>query len=325
MHHLLALQGQDYPGALWAVALRSGPRDRAAIERELEDGDLVRSWPMRGTLHVLRADDLGWLLELTRDRVVASHAARHRALELEPADLARAAAIADERLAGTRLERRALLAAFEEEGLSTAGQRGAHLLMWLAQHARIVLCSGTRYARFADRIPDPRTLTRPEALAELAERYVRGHGPATDRDLAWWAGITLTDARAGLAAVRDRFEAIEVDGTTHLHEPGLVPARPAAHVLPGFDEYVLGYTDRHVPLGDSPLERVVPGGNGMFLATVVLDGAIVATWRRGRRAGGTTAIDLERWRSIPASRAGAVRAAFRRWGEHVGETVLVEP
>ncbi|TPW65560.1 DNA glycosylase AlkZ-like family protein, partial [Schumannella sp. 10F1B-5-1] len=82
------------------------------------------------------------------------------------------------------------------------------------------------------------------ALGELALRYFTGHGPASVPDLAWWSGLPLTPVRAAVARVRDRLDALEVDGVEYLMRPGLEPLADRVHALPGFDEYLLGYADR---------------------------------------------------------------------------------
>jgi hypothetical protein len=307
---LLALQAQDLRGALWSVGLRSGAT-QAEVTAAHESAAFVRSWPLRGTLHLVAAEDLPWLLELATGRVIASLAGRHRQLELDAADFARAERTALRLLDGATVTRAELLAAIEADGLSTAGQRGAHLLVRLAQTGVVVLTAKDRWARLDAVVTAPRRLDRGAALRELALRYLTAHGPATDRDLAWWAGLTLADARAGIATARDELEELVLDGTTYLHAPGLEPARPAVHLLPGFDEYLLGYADRSATLAGAPLETVVPGSNGMFLSTIVVNGEIVGTWRREATAKGVT-ISPAPFRELSAAQeAGVARAAMR--------------
>jgi hypothetical protein len=132
--------------------------------------------------------------------------------------------------------------------------------------------------------PNARRLDRDEALAELALRYFTSHGPATVQDFAWWSGLRAADARAGLEAVASRLARETVDGTTFWMAPGLAaePA-PAAHLLPGFDEYLLGYTDRSAVLDARHAPKIIPGNNGVFMPTVVLDGQVVGTWKRTPR------------------------------------------
>lgn len=139
----------------------------------------------------------------------------------------------------------------------------------------------------AEWIRAQRELDGEQALAELARRFFLGHGPATIADLARWSGLTLSMARAGLAAVQDRLAVVTLDGVDHLLDPAvpdlLAQARAQARgvfLLPGFDEFVLGYADRSAVLAPAVADRVAPGGNGVFRPSVVRDGRIVGTWRR---------------------------------------------
>jgi hypothetical protein len=298
---LTAVQAQDFPGALTSVALRTPSRLRKDVEAALDAGEIVRSWPMRGTLHLVAAEDLPWLLDLLGPRMLAGAAGRRAQLGLDEATYARARDLTEAALSGGRaLRRRALLDVWATAGVSIEGQRGAHLLGHLAQTG--VICLGPldgaeqTYVLLGEWIPRPRRLPRDEALAELALRYFTGHGPATVQDLARWAGLPLRDARAGLAAVRDRLAPLDVDGVEHLMDPA-TPDRLAAcrtesgavFLLPGFDEFVLGYGDRRAVLDPEFFERIVPGGNGMFRPTVVHRGRIVGTWGWSGSGGKRTA------------------------------------
>ncbi|MCZ2857706.1 winged helix DNA-binding domain-containing protein [Blastococcus sp. VKM Ac-2987] len=299
VHRLGALQGQDFPGAVAAVALRTAGRDRAAVLRALDDGTVVRSWPMRGTLHLLLAEDLPWLLDLLGPRALTGLAGRRAALGLTDADAERARELAVAALTGGgRLSRRALLSAIDAGGVATTGQRGYHLLWFLAQTG--TLCLGPTqdgeqlFVLLDEWVPRPRRPAREEALAELVLRYFRGHGPATVHDLARWAGTTVRDVRTGLAVARDQLERVEVGGSEYFLDPGTAD-RYAEHreqareplLLPGFDEFVLGYADRGAVLDPAFAERIVPGRNGVFRPTVVVDGRITGTWRPAGRARGS--------------------------------------
>lgn len=318
VRHLLALQAQDYAGALLSIGLRTAGATAASVEAAHLAGDIVRSWPFRSTLHFVAAEDLGWMLGLTADREHAKAAGRHRRLQLEPADFERAERIARERLHGGRgLERGELLAAFAEEGLGVEGQRGAHLLVRLAQSGVAVLRGQNTWALLDDHVRQPRRLGQEEALAELARRYLTARGPATDRDLAWWAGLTLADARAAIGSVDDEFERLELDGVVHRLRPGLQEAAAGVHLLPGFDEYLLGYTDRSAPLAGRPLTDVVPGGNGMFLPTIVVNGQVVGTWRRTLKSTGVEVVG-QPWVELSASARRGFERAAARYAEHLG-------
>ncbi|WP_347059764.1 winged helix DNA-binding domain-containing protein [Blastococcus sp. HT6-30] len=321
---LTALQGQDLPGAIAAVALRTAARDRGAVLRALDEGTIVRSWPMRGTLHLLPAEDLPWMLDLLGPRAVAGLAGRRTALGLTGADAERARELTAAALSGGgRLSRGALLAAIESGGVATTGQRGYLLLWFLAQTG--TLCLGPTqdgeqlFVLLDEWVHRPRRLARDEALAELALRYFCGHGPATVHDLVRWAGTTVRDVRTGLAAVRDRLDSVEVDGAEYLLDPA-TPDRYAAHreqvreplLLPGFDEYVLGYADRGAILDPVFAERIVPGRNGVFRPTVVVDGRIAGTWRLPRR-GSARAPDAEPFTTWGAEVQAAVARLAAAW------------
>src|SRR5690606_27389614 len=140
------------------------------------------------------------------------------------------AAIARERLAGHgRADRAELLEAFRDGGVAPDGQRGGHLLGHLAFTGLIVLCGRTEYALLEEHVREPRRLEPDAAAEELALRYFMGHGPATVRDLAWWSGLPLTFVREATARVRDRLDAIEVDGVEYLMRTGLEPDGDGVH------------------------------------------------------------------------------------------------
>ena len=320
---MLALQAQDYPGALWTVGLRTASATRRSIEAVHETGAFVRSWPMRGTLHFVAADDLPWMLSLTGERMVRSAEGRRRQLELDHAQFDRAERIARERMAdGATISRSELFAAWEQEGLPTTGQRGVHLLGQLAQTAVIVLVGQHEWALLEHRVPQPRLPERADALREFALRYFVSHGPATERDFAWWSSLTLTDARAGIAAAREQLDELEVDGTRYYLRPGLEPASRAVRLLPGFDEYLLGYSDRSAPLSGADSATIAPGGNGMFLSTIVLNGEVIGSWRRTQRAR-RVEVELVPRRELSATAARGVASVAKRYGAFLEQPVEV--
>lgn len=292
---LAALQAQDHNGVLTSIALRTAGGSRQAVEDAFNAGEIVKSWPMRGTLHVVPAEDLPWLLELLTPRVVAGAAARRKQLGLDDVVFERARDLAVKALAGARrLRRDELLAVWTEGGLDITGQRGYHMLWHLAQTGTLCLGpvrDGEQLFVLVDEwIAHPRRPPRNEALGELALRYFRSHGPATVKDLIRWAKLTAADARTGLALARPALATVDVDGTEYLMDPRtpelLAACRDAARgvfLLPGFDEFILGYADRGAVLPAEFADRIVPGGNGVFQPTVVHDGHVVGTWKRAGR------------------------------------------
>ncbi|HET6654428.1 MAG TPA: winged helix DNA-binding domain-containing protein [Nocardioides sp.] len=289
---LLAVQAENPSQAAWAVASRTRDREAADLEALLDEGSVVRTHVLRPTWHFVAAEDIGWLLELTAPRVRPAIA---RALEegygLAGATLDHASSAVLQALSEQPDQTREQLGdRLRERGVEPRGQ----LLMFLLALMELdrLICSGRRldgvhtYAGFADRVPSSRRLDRDEALAELALRYFTGHGPATERDLAYWATLTLGDVRRGLAEVRDRLASFEHDGRTFWHAPGSPPSArpgdPAGHLLQILDEVYRGYQDSRMVL-DS--EGIVPGGRETAIGMALVDAQMVARMKRtiGRR------------------------------------------
>ncbi|HET8643550.1 MAG TPA: winged helix DNA-binding domain-containing protein [Pseudonocardiaceae bacterium] len=289
---LLAVQAENAGQAAWAVASRTQRPDQAELAGLLDKGAVVRTHVLRPTWHFVLAEDICWLLELTRPRVRRTIDQQLRSVHgLDDGaidQLVTAIAQALERRG--HLTRTRLAHALRELGVEVSGQQ----LMLLLAHAELdgLICSGTvlrsgaldagehTYALMSERVPRPRRLERPEALAELALRYFTGHGPATERDLAYWATLTLTDVRAGLHQVRDRLESFQHDGRTFWHAPGdapTAPQRPAGHLLQILDETYRGYQDSRWVLdaaGNVPRQR--EASIGMAL----VDAQLLAAMRR---------------------------------------------
>ncbi len=322
---MLAMQAQDYPGVKWSVALRTAGATEADVEAACDAGEIVRSWPMRGTLHLVAAEDLPWMLELTSSRALASVAQRRAVLGITEADTHRAREFAVAALPGrTALGRRALLRAIEDGGVSTSGQRGYHLLWFLAQTGTLVLgpTSGREqtFARLDAWIARPRQLERDEALGELARRYFTSHGPATVEDLARWSGITVRDVRRGVEVAGREVEPLELGGRAYLvgaSAPDETDGDRSVLLLPGFDEYILGYGDRSAVLAPEHSDAIVPGGNGMFKATVVVGGEVVGTWRK-RPGAREVGVELAAFDGAPTPADAALAAEADRFGRYLG-------
>ncbi|MCU1446628.1 winged helix DNA-binding domain-containing protein [Cryobacterium sp.] len=271
---LLALQAQDLRWAKWAVAIRAPGTTSADVDALLDSGRIVRSWPMRGTLHLVAAEELGWMLALTIPRLWAGSTTRRRDLGLDEDTIERARDVALGALSGGReLSRAAFLEVLNSSGIDAAGQRGYHLIWHLAQSG--TLCWGRQLdaqqmlVLLDEWVPRPRRLERDEALGEFLLRYLVGHGPAPLTDFAWWSQLTMADAKTALAVAGPHLTGLDVDGVQHLLPTAsdVGPLRSAAPgrgrdavlALPGFDEHLLGYRDRSFAVEPENLTRVVPG------------------------------------------------------------------
>jgi hypothetical protein len=319
---LLAVQAENPSQAAWAVASRTQYPDQADLAGLLDDGVVLRTHVLRPTWHYVRAEDIGWLLDLTGPRIRRVTGQQLRiAHGLDERSIDQALTALTEALATTRqLTRAQLPAELGERGIQASGQ----LLMILLAHAELygLICSGRTvdsehsYALLRERVPAPRRLDRAEALAELALRYFTGHGPATERDLAYWASLTLTDVRAGLAQVGDQLDSFQHDGRTFWHAPGDPPGgppQPAGHLLQILDETYRGYQDSRWVLDASGL---VPRTREASIGMALVDAQIVAAMRR-TIAPDHVRFDLRPYRPLTPAQIDAVEQAATRYGKYL--------
>jgi hypothetical protein len=283
-----AIQAQDYPGALWAVGQRSEHPVDNAVESALTERAIIRTWPMRGTLHFVAAEDARWITELCAPRVMAGAANRLlRDFDLDETEFGRSREVLAGALqGGHQLARDGMFKALNAAGINTSGQRGYHILWQLALEG--LLCFGPRQGKpqtfvlLDEWIPGAKRMPREEALAELTRRYFTSHGPATPADFAWWAGLTLKDTLAGLNANRQHLERVEMSGQTYWFPPALREPEvdaPHALLLPAYDEYTVAYKDRAAILSPAA-ERREDASSEILKAVMVIDGLVRGTWKR---------------------------------------------
>lgn len=319
-----AVQAQDYLGALWALGLRTRGATEASIEAAETRRALVRTWPLRGTLHFVAAADARWITRLAAPRILARNLARwERDFGVTPKLLARADVILTRALeGGRRLSRERLYEALEAKQIRTGASRGLHLLMVLALRGRLCLAGRDgkqqTFALLDEWIPatGSRQLEGDEALAELARRYFSSHGPATLRDFMWWSGATAKQAAAALANVASDLICADVDGVRHWwREPDGSARGNSARVqlLPAFDEYTVAYHDRS--LLTDPAERV--SKMGLLKPAVLIDGRVAGTWKRTLR-GAAVSIAAQLHRRATREHHVALRAAAEGYAAFLG-------
>jgi hypothetical protein len=321
------VQAQDYLGALWAVGLRLTGACEQDIERAIADRKIVRTWPMRGTLHFVAAEDARWMVDLLGPKVIASAASRFRALGVDDAAIARARrAVVKHLEGGRRLTRARVYEAIERAKISTAGLRGIHIL-WRLAHESLV-CFGPRegkqhtFVLFDEWLPRTKRLPRDEALGELACRYFAGHGPATVIDFAWWSGLNRADARHAIHLAGRRLEQETIGGQSHWFAKPLPPSpapRSRAHLLPAFDEFLVAYADRSAAIAPPQMIRVNAGG-GILNPTIVVDGRVVGTWKR-RFVRGRVEFSPTTFMRFSKPKARAVALELERYAKFLGKAL----
>jgi hypothetical protein len=329
VYNHLAMQAQDLSSGMWSVGVRTGAT-RADVEAAIEARLITRSWPMRGTLHLMATSDVRWMCRLLNERMVAVQRKVFEASGLTEDVVDRARKVLVEALTGGAvLSRPDVVKLLTANGVDPSGQRAYHLVGRFCQEG--LLCQGPADGRqptfvlLDEWVPWSWEPDREEAMAALATRYVASHGPVTERDLAGWCNQNLTFAREAIALAGDAVTTETIGGQAYLVAADRPePARGTpVRLLPGFDEYVLGYKDRSAPMTADEELRVVPGKNGMFLGTVVVGGLVVGTWNR-KTAGKRTVVTVAPFGTPSASRRREVERAATRYGRFLDtETTVI--
>jgi hypothetical protein len=285
--HFGAMQAQEYLCALWAVGMRVPGSTEADIRQAVERREIVRGWPMRGTIHFTAAEDTRWILELTAPRQLAIYGRRLKELGLDEATLTQACDTMAHALdMDGRLSRPQLFKALEAAGVSTAGQRGAYML-YRAVLDRVICQVGVERAKanymlFDAALPMAESKPRDEALAELARRYFQSHGPATVHDFAWWAGLTVADAKDGIGGAGKALTRETIDGGEYWSGTESADAavdEPLARLLPMYDEFLVAYRDRSASVSPEQTDAY-QSGNPVFSWVIVLNGQARGIWKR---------------------------------------------
>jgi hypothetical protein len=336
VRHLVGVQAQDYPAAKWAVAQRVSGATDAGLDALFDAGAFLRLHVMRPTWHFVAPEDLRWLLALTGPRVQQASAYQYRQLGIDRPLARRAADVYERVLAGgLAMTKEELGRHLTEAGIAASGLR----LTYLVGHAEAeaILCSGPRrngkhtHALVEERAAPAPSRSRDEAIAELARRYVTSHGPAQDIDLAWWSGLTLADARRGLATASPALDHETIDGRTFWFagdaggglEPasGAARAAPTVHLLPNYDELLVAFRDRSDAL-DPGLPAPARVADEILSHAIVRDGRVVGRWRR--TVGDVAAtVGLDRRVQLTDEEERSLEAAVDRYAAFLGRPVSV--
>ncbi len=323
-----AIQAQDYTGALWAIGLRMREATERAIEQAVAEKTLVRTWPMRGTLHFVAAADCRWMLELLMPRVAANQLRRlERDFGIDGKTFARSKALIIGALeGGKQLRREAIYQLLEAARIPTKGGRGLHIL-WRLAHDYTV-CFGARdgkhptFTLLDEWAPQAKGRERDEALAELARRYFTSHGPATLQDFIWWSGLLTSDARAAIELAKSHLIKETLDKQTYWLAPPAELVKdpsPTAYLLPSYDEYTVAYKDRSAVLAPDYAKLAI-GRNGIFSPIIVIDGQVVGTWKRAVKKA-EVVLTPTPFAKLSKPQIRALQPALNRYGEFLGAPV----
>lgn len=339
VRHLLGVQAENASQSAWAVATRTPTPDAGDLADALASGRVLRTHVLRSTWHYVHRDDADWLVGLTGPRVLPLADRGLDEAGLDPADLATLGdAVVDLLAAAPDRTRTQVGEALRERFPRLADRLTGQALMMLMLRLELdrLVCSGApadgehTYATWESRVGTRTGVDdgdRDELLGQLALRYLTGHGPATVKDLAYWATLTPREARVAVEAVAGGLESFEHDGRTWWHAPGApgrdAPADPPAHLLQLLDETYRGYQDSRMVLD---VDRHVRPGRESAIGMVLVDGQLVAGMRRTVRSS-SVRFDVLPHRPLTPGALADVEAAAARYGRFLGlaPQVVVSP
>jgi hypothetical protein len=282
-----AIQAQDYSMAKWAIGVRLPDTTDKKVEAAIDKGEILRIHVLRPTWHFIPADDIYWMLELSRTKIKSSFRSRDKELELTETVIVKTQSILEKILSNVSgLTREEISAEFTRAGIRTDANRLSHILI----HSELIglVCSGPikekklTYSLLHKRIPAKKDIPRDEALARLAGKYFRSRCPATLEDFIWWSNLSATDARNAVESVKNDFFS-ETIGSSKYWLPYSfsykVMKKTSVHLLPAYDEFLIAYKDRKSSLSPINNKKTV-SVNGIFYPLIVVNGQVRGLWKR---------------------------------------------
>ena len=282
-----AMQAQEYRMMRWAVGMRTKRSSAKAFEKAYNEGQIVRVHLFRATWQLVAGEDLPWMLDLCRDNALRGLAGwmHSNGVDIPQAEQEAVQQLFQDYLSKSRIAQKAdFVAALKEKGIVMDEHRLSYHIR-MAEYSGL-LCSGDlfpikhSYALTADKLPLHSTKPKDEALALLARKYFQSHGPATLEDFVWWSGLNISDCRKGMDSLGSDLIQHRWNGLTfYLHESGRTRGfrSGCVHLLPPYDEYLIGYKSRHLAVHPDYMHRT-HNGSGIFWPVILLDGEVVGNW-----------------------------------------------
>jgi hypothetical protein len=328
LQHFGAIQAQEYAQSKWAFGLRLPHLSSTDVEKDFVSGKLLRTHLLRPTWHFVAAKDIRWMLMLTAPRVHAVNAFMYRKLALDAKLFVRCNKIISKALSGKQLTRDAINLALKKNKIVADGHRLSYIMMQAELDG--LICSGAKkgnqftYALLEERVPAVKAKSREEALAELTKRFFTSRGPATVKDFSTWSGLTLSDCKNGIEMLKPAFSKEKVGKEEYFYPSATLPGKKKSktiHLLPIYDEYIMGYKDRSAIQLLHEKHQSAPAIS--FLNLILLDGQVAGSWKRTLNAKG---IDFDYQFFEKPDRAGQklFEKAVERYGEFHGLPVNFE-
>ena len=282
-----AMQAQNYSMVKWAVGMRLKSATIQAVEKALREGEILRTHVMRPTWHLVAAEDIRWMLKLSAQRIISANDSFAKGYDLDiPNELyTKAHDLLEKILCGKKsLTKQEIAEHFNRSGIVADNRRMTRFMARAEQEG--IICSGEdrgskcTYALLEERVPPMPELTKDESLARLARSYFRSHSPAVLQDFIWWSGLSVSDAKQAVYLIASELTTEQwKEQTWYIHDTCRTRGKLSGHIhlLPSYDEYLLGYKDRTDVL---PLEHYSKAftNNGLFFPIVLHNGQVIGNW-----------------------------------------------
>jgi len=304
------MQAEDYSSAKWAIGNRIPHITDAAIEKAFNEGRFLRAQVLRPTWHFVAPADIGWLLQLSGQRIRAGYKQLHSRLDISNSDLKRSKAIMTKALAGNKRKTRAELLALCLKSNKHLDDIRMNFLILDAELDGLIVNGGRQGSEFVyvlleELVPSPLILEKEAAIAELARRYFSSRGPATLPDFVWWSGLTQEEARVGFDMNKDALQHVVVNGQAYwfAETQPVLPGPHTVSLLPSFDEYMAGYLD-----------------HSSFKPSIILNGKVAGTWKY-REKKRTIQIEMQLYKPLEKEAAHAVLNAEKAYARFLGKAI----
>jgi len=328
-----AMQAQDYLASLWAIGTRVKNATEQDVEQAILNREIVRTWPLRGTLHFVAANDVRWMLDLSKERINARAKRVEKELGLDDKIFTRTKKILEKKFQNnTQLSRDTLYNVLEQSKISTGSNRGLHIISKLARDGFI--CFGSRMGKqqtlvlLEEWVKPTKKISRDEASAKLALQYFVSRGPATLQDFLWWSGLSPAEAKEGIELTKSKLICETVDKQCYWLAPesnlksGTKNSKKI-HLLPSFDEYLIAYADRNASLDKDLFQRKIFTANGIFNPIIVIDGKVRGVWKRVIKKD-TATVNLEIFTSLKAAQQKNILQQVKRYGNFIDKEISVK-
>ncbi|PSL50167.1 winged helix DNA-binding protein [Chitinophaga niastensis] len=314
-----AMQSQEYANSKWGIGVRLPGSTDADIEKAISNKSIVRTSALRGTLHLMAAEDIRWILTLIQPNVMTRMRSIERKLGMDDHLFDKTNQLIKKALeGGQQLIRKELIALMQEKGINTEENRMNHILYRASLTG--IICNGPlrgkqhTHTLLDEWLPVSKQLSREQSLSTLAQRYFTSHGPATVADFALWSGLSVTDARAGLEMVKKSLVSHRINEAEYWTAPGKVNVPDdTAFLLPAFDEYFIAYKDRSDVIDMAHANKVMTI-NGIFNPVMVINGQVVGTWKRTFKKD-TVTIETAPFKPLKKAQQKALEAAGLQYAQ----------